>query len=67
MMFSTKFVPDAKVQNSAFWDISNLFLQCNSVSLNSNFKSKWVSEILKSPENANSRGLGQGRNDNVFL
>ena len=39
--FSIKFLLDAKVQNSDFWNISNLGLCGSSVDLNMSFKSKW--------------------------
>ena len=40
--FSTKFVLDTKLRNSAFWNISKLGICCNSVILNINFKKEWV-------------------------
>ena len=39
--FSTKTQPDAKVYNSAFWNISHLGLRCSSAALNKRVKKKW--------------------------
>ena len=40
--FHPKFVFDAKVHNSAFWNISYLGLCCNWIALSINLKNKWV-------------------------
>ena len=55
LSFSTKFVFDAKFQNIAFWNMPNLGLGCNSVSLNMNFKVNESFELLKFEGNVSSK------------
>ena len=56
--FSLKFVLGAKKKNSAFWNISNISLCCNSVALYINFKSKWVFWNTKICINCKFKGSG---------
>ena len=53
MVFSPEFKLGIKIQNSAFWNISDLGLCYYSVALNINFKSDEPFEVLKFTENVN--------------
>ena len=64
--FRKKFVLNTKVENCAFWNIPNLSLCCNSITLNINFKSKWffwnTNKIYRKynfKESGSSYNLGQ--------
>ena len=57
---SIKFVLDTKVQNSAYWNISNLDVSGNSVALNMSSKSEWVPWYTKIYQKCKLHG-GSGR------
>lgn len=54
------------MEKSAFWNISNSALCCNSVAQIWVLRSNESFEMLKSSENVNSNGLGRFKNENVF-
>ena len=45
--FNTRFVFDAGLSNTTFWNISNLGLCCNSVALNISFKDECIFQNTK--------------------